>query len=195
MTSERCWVPSMEEGPSASRPLDTASVVSALPSSSTSRLGRSPACGPSGFRVPCCFASGLKWPPADLKSGAVQVPLSWTCIPWGPGASPVTLTASHPPPAESESVATPTLAPVESTRLAVAVGAGTAGPSGPRGWPPPQPATTPARTPRSMLAKRRSAIGRSPVHRLAAALALPPLVGSHGDGAREHVTFHRRLEV
>src|ERR1019366_8851127 len=42
----------------------------ALPSGPTVKLGLSPAWWPSGFSNPCFFPSGLKWPPADLKSGA-----------------------------------------------------------------------------------------------------------------------------
>src|SRR6266481_65130 len=42
----------------------------ALPSAPTVRLGLSPAWWPSGFSNPCFLPSGLKWGPADLKSGA-----------------------------------------------------------------------------------------------------------------------------
>ena len=41
----------------------------AVPSAPTVKFGMSPACGPSGFSMPCFFMSGLKWPPADAKSG------------------------------------------------------------------------------------------------------------------------------
>src|ERR1700676_1397213 len=42
----------------------------ALPSAPTVKLGLSPAWWPSGFSNPCFLPSGLKWGPADLKSGA-----------------------------------------------------------------------------------------------------------------------------
>src|SRR6185369_13213302 len=47
-----------------------ASVAFAVPSCFTVKFNISPACGPSGFCKPCFLLSGLKWGPADLKSGA-----------------------------------------------------------------------------------------------------------------------------
>src|SRR5882762_8425195 len=41
----------------------------ALPSAPTVKLGLSPLWWPSGFSNPCILPSGLKWGPADLKSG------------------------------------------------------------------------------------------------------------------------------
>src|ERR1700730_2274261 len=37
-----------------------------------------------GFRVPCCLASGLKWGPADLKSGASHRGFWWMWTACGP---------------------------------------------------------------------------------------------------------------
>src|ERR1700722_1837296 len=48
--------------------------------------GRSPAWWPMGLSKPCCLFSGLKWPPAVLKSGASQRALAWmwtACSPTG----------------------------------------------------------------------------------------------------------------
>src|SRR5215207_2891999 len=106
------------------------------------------------------------------------------CIPCSPGSSPVTLTASWPRPPESEIVARPTLVPVESTRLALAVGSSSGRPSGPLAWPP-HAATAPAIT---SAGKRLTYMCHSPVHR-AAQLSLSPLVLSHGDGAPEDVAL------
>jgi hypothetical protein len=44
----------------------------------------------------------LKWPPADVKSGGVQVPTVWMWKPWNPGgtsftrANTVTLSSRQP---------------------------------------------------------------------------------------------------
>src|SRR5579871_6661906 len=48
--------------------------------------GMSPLWWPIGFRVPCCLALGLKWPPAVLKSGASHLGFWWmwtACSPKG----------------------------------------------------------------------------------------------------------------
>src|SRR6266702_2762612 len=44
----------------------------AVPTPVTMRLGRSPACAPSGLSRPCFLPVGLKWAPADTKSGGSQ---------------------------------------------------------------------------------------------------------------------------
>ena len=51
-----------------------------LPDASTTMLGRSPACGPAGFKRPCCLVLGLKWPPAEENATVVaasHVPTAW----------------------------------------------------------------------------------------------------------------------
>src|SRR5262249_59473339 len=53
----------------------------ASPDAATSRFGRSPACGPSGFIEPCFLLAGLKWAPAEGKSGGWQEPTAWVCRP------------------------------------------------------------------------------------------------------------------
>src|SRR2546428_10061523 len=83
--------------PSASKtevvplPSDSSSVVLSsrpLPSAPISMLGRSPAWAPCGFSAPCWRLIGLKWPPADAKSGGSHLPTAWTCTPWAPRGRP-----------------------------------------------------------------------------------------------------------
>ena len=58
---------------------DMARDVAALrsPDAATTRLGRSPAWGPSGFIEPCFLLDGLKCGPADMKSGGSHFPTAW----------------------------------------------------------------------------------------------------------------------
>src|SRR5581483_10703052 len=65
-------------------------VVTSMPPSPeapTTRFGRSPECGPAGFRRPCCVFPGLKCAPAEVNSGGSQRPTAWMCSPWLPGGS------------------------------------------------------------------------------------------------------------
>ena len=75
---------SREWRPSRSVTEGRLSVMSTRPFEGTSRLGRSPACGPSGFSNPCFLPNGLKWPPALWKLGVSHNPESWMCIPCRP---------------------------------------------------------------------------------------------------------------
>src|SRR5580704_11534409 len=54
---------------------------------------------------------GLKWAPADLKSGGVQTAFSWMCIRWAPAGSFLMSRAIFTPLGAGERVAVPTVAP------------------------------------------------------------------------------------
>src|ERR1035441_10573398 len=47
-------------------------------------FGRSPLWWPNGLSMPCCLPSGLKWPPAPLKSGASHTGFWWMCTACSP---------------------------------------------------------------------------------------------------------------
>ena len=95
-SSARSWMisevpPLSEEAVGLLRPAGhPASRSWCRPSRSVPRvmLGRSPAWCPRGFRVPCCLWSGLKWGPAEAKSGASHLLNSWMWNPCVPPAVP-----------------------------------------------------------------------------------------------------------
>ena len=78
MTSAEPSESKMDVGPLPS--VNSSVVLSSrpLPSGPTVRFGRSPPCAPLGFSAPCSRLSGLKWLPAELKSGGSHLPTVWT---------------------------------------------------------------------------------------------------------------------
>src|SRR5205807_65416 len=74
-----------------------------VPSASIVMFGRSPACGPSGFSSPCWRFPGLKWPPADAKSGGSQRPTAGRRLPGPrrPGLRELVALLPHPDPVDT----------------------------------------------------------------------------------------------
>ena len=105
--------------PSASGMPGAVTVAFALPFSSTVKFGMSPAWAPSGFCMPCFLLSGLKWPPADLKSGPSHFAVWWTWMACSPGDRSWTASLIETPFAAAVSVAVPTSLPVPSASLTV----------------------------------------------------------------------------
>src|SRR5206468_2881860 len=90
----------------------------AVPSAPTTRLGRSPACEPSGLSRPCFFPVGLKCAPADAKSGGSHLATPWMCRPFAPGGRPLAAISIWTPSACSVRVASPTCCPTLSLSTA-----------------------------------------------------------------------------
>ena len=102
-------------------------VVLALPLASTVKFIMSPACGPSGFCMPCFLFAGLKWPPA-LVNGASHFGTAWKWIACSPGGRPLTSRSIEtPPPLAGEIIAMPTELPLASLRSTCFICADTAG--------------------------------------------------------------------
>src|SRR6267143_6525739 len=87
-------------------------VVFAAPSGPTTKFGMSPAWCPSGFSRPCFFPSGLKCPPADLKSGASHFAVWWMCTACSPGGRFFRSSLIFTPCLAIFNVAVPTLSPL-----------------------------------------------------------------------------------
>src|ERR1700722_1729927 len=66
----------------------------ALPLASTVKFFMSPAWCPSGLSNPCFLPSGLKWPPADLKSGPSHFGTWWKWMACSPGVRSWTVSSS-----------------------------------------------------------------------------------------------------
>ncbi len=72
--------------------------------------------------APCGMSVGLKWPPADVKSAALQSPTSWMWKPWVPGGAPLTSAMIFTSPPLSRKVTSPAMvAPSRGTSCALAI--------------------------------------------------------------------------
>jgi hypothetical protein len=108
-----------ECGPSSSVMPGATTLAVEPPLASTVKFGMSPAWGPCGLSAPCCLCSGLKWPPADLKSGPSHLAASWMWIAWSPAGRPLTASVIFTPPGAGASLAVPMLLPAASLSLTV----------------------------------------------------------------------------
>src|ERR1700722_1282166 len=97
-SSALAWMP-MDVPPLLSSESSAASLSSnrngpALPLASTVKFFMSPAWWPSGLSNPCFLPSGLKCPPADLKSGPSHFGAWWKCMACSPGGKSCTVSSS-----------------------------------------------------------------------------------------------------
>src|SRR5579864_1501267 len=113
------WLPSF-------RFASLSSILSlALPLASTVKFFTSPAWWPSGLSKPCFLASGLKCPPADLKSGPSHLGTWWKWMACSPGGRSWRLSSRPTPEPCSQRSTVPTLLPwasLSSTLVLAAAG-------------------------------------------------------------------------